>query len=153
MSDIDQKQLEGMIRKVLTEILTEKGGSGEMVRQVDKSGVMSVKTSTVKTEKFPFDIGPANGKVFLKDMVSLEESPRLGFGVMEMDRTSFKWTLNYDEVDYIIDGTLEIVIDGRKVTAGPGDTLFIPAKSTIEFSSPGFSRFLYVVYPANWSEQ
>jgi len=153
MSDIDQKQLENMIRKVLTDILAEQGGSGGIQRQVDKSGVMSFKTSTVKPEPFPFDIGAAQNKVFLKDMVTLEESPRLGFGVMEMDHTSFKWTLNYDEVDYIIDGTLEIVIDGRKVVGNPGDTIFIPAKSTIEFSSPGFSRFLYVVYPANWSEQ
>ena len=153
MSDIDQKQLENMIRKVLTEILAGGGGSPGFERQVDPSGIMSFKTATVKPEPFPFDIGPAGSKVFLKDMVTLEESPRLGFGVMEMDHTSFKWTLNYDEVDYIIDGTLEIIIDGRKVVGNPGDTIFIPAKSTIEFSSPGFSRFLYVVYPANWSEQ
>jgi ethanolamine utilization protein EutQ len=114
---------------------------------------MSIRTAQVKTEPFPFDIGPAGDRVRLKDMVSLEESPRLGFGVMEMDSTSFKWTLNYDEVDYVIDGTLEIVIDGRKVIGNPGDTLFIPAGSTIEFSAPGFTRFIYVVYPANWSEQ
>ncbi|UQZ90751.1 ethanolamine utilization protein [Deltaproteobacteria bacterium Smac51] len=152
MSNIDPKNLEGMIRKILTEIMTE-NSSGDGLRQVDKSGVMSVRTSGVKTEVFPFDIGPSNGKVRLKDMVSLEESPRMGFGVMEMDRTTFKWTLNYDEVDYIIDGTLEIIIDGRKVVGNPGDTMFIPAGSTIEFSAPGFTRFLYVVYPANWSEQ
>ena len=153
MSNIDPKNLEGMIRKILAEIITENGGGGDSLRHVDKSGIMSIRTAGVKTEEFPFDIGPANGRVRLKDMVSLEESPRLGFGVMEMDTTSFKWTLNYDEVDYIIDGTLEIVIDGRKVVGNPGDTLFIPAGSTIEFSAPGFTRFLYVVYPANWSEQ
>lgn len=151
MSNFDQKQLENMVRKVLTEMLEKKEPCFE--RHVDKSGVMSVKTPTVKPEPFPFDIGPATSKVFLKDMVTLEESPRLGFGVMEMDHTSFQWTLNYDEVDYIIEGTLEIIIDGRKVVGHAGDVIFIPARSTIEFSSPGFSRFLYVVYPANWSEQ
>ncbi len=152
MSNIDPKNLEAMIRKILAEIITENGEGGGP-RHVDKSGVMSVRTAEIKTEDFPFDIGPANGRVRLKDMVNLEESPRLGFGVMEMDTTSFKWTLNYDEVDYIIDGTLEIIIDGRKVVGNPGDTLFIPAGSTIEFSAPGFTRFLYVVYPANWSAQ
>jgi ethanolamine utilization protein EutQ len=31
--------------------------------------------------------------------------------------SAFDRTLRYDEVDYIIEGTLEILIDGRKVTA------------------------------------
>lgn len=153
MSDMDKKQLEEMVRKVLGELLAQNSGPG-FERQVDPSGVMAIKTSTVKTEPFPFDIGPeAQKKVAVKDLLNLEESPRLGLGVMEMDHTAFKWTLNYDEVDYVIEGTLEIIIDGRKVVGQPGDCIFIPAKSTIEFSSPGFSRFVYVVYPANWAEQ
>jgi len=147
--NIDQKDLEGLIRKVLVEILSEKDGAGQ--RQVDPSGIISFRTSTWKPE--PFDTGKAGDRVFLKDMVDLKESPRLGFGVMEMDRSTFKWTLNYDEVDYIIDGNLEILIDGRKVAGQSGDVIFIPAGSTIEFSAPKFARFLYVVYPANWQEQ
>ncbi len=149
MSNIDQKDLEGMIRKVLMEILSEKGEGNQ--KHIDPSGIMSFNTRTWKPE--PFDTGKAGDRVFLKDMVDLKESPRLGFGVMELDRSSFKWTLNYDEVDYIIDGTLEILIDGRKVVGQTGDVIFIPARSTIEFSVPNFARFLYVVYPANWYEQ
>jgi len=152
MSDIDQKTLENMIRKVLTEILSENGGSGgDRTKIVDPSGIMSFRTPNWQPE--PFDTGKAGDKVFLKDMVTLEESPRMGFGVMELDKSTFKWTLNYDEVDYIIDGTLEILIDGRKVVGQAGDIIFIPAKSTIEFSTPNFTRFFYVVYPANWYEQ
>lgn len=150
MSDMDPKTLENMIRKVLTEILTE-NGCGDRTKVVDKSGIMSFHTPNWHPE--PFDTGKAGDKVFLKDMVTLEESPRLGFGVMEMDHSTFKWTLNYDEVDYVIDGTLEILIDGRKVVGHAGDVIFIPARSTIEFSAQGFARFFYVVYPANWYEQ
>lgn len=151
MSSIDPKNLEPLIRKILAEIIADTGG-GDSLRHIDKSGVMSVRTAEVKTAPFPFDIGPAGARVRLKDVVSLEESPRLGFGVMEMDSTSFPWTLKYDEVDYIIEGTLEIIIDGRKVIGNAGDSILIPAGSSIEFSAPGFTRFLYVVYPANWSE-
>ena len=148
MGDIDQKTLESMIRKVLTEIISE---NQDGCKHVDPSGVMSFHTPLWKPE--PFDTGKAGDKVYLKDMVSLEESPRLGFGVMELDHSTFRWTLNYDEVDYVIDGTLEILIDGRKVVGQAGDVIFIPARSTIEFSSPNLARFLYVVYPANWYEQ
>ena len=44
----------------------------------------------------------------LKDVVTLEEAPRMGCGIMELDHTSFEWTLTYDEYDFVIDGTLEI---------------------------------------------
>jgi ethanolamine utilization protein EutQ len=150
MSDIDSQTLENLVRKVLTEILTENGGAGR-AKVVDPSGVMSFHTPDCRPE--PFDTGKPGDQVFLKDMASLEESPRLGFGVMEMDRSAFKWTLNYDEVDYIIDGVLEILIDGRKVAGRAGDVIFIPARSAIEFSTPDFVRFFYVVYPANWYDQ
>jgi ethanolamine utilization protein EutQ len=151
MSDVDSKALEDLVRKVLVEILSENKGCCQDTRHVDKSGILSVDLAKIKPE--PFDTGKSGDKVFLKDCVSIEESPRLGFGVMEMDHSTFKWTLNYDEVDYIIDGRLEILIDGRVVAGNRGDAVFIPKGSTIEFSAPEFTRFMYVVYPANWSEQ
>ena len=153
MNGIDTKVLEEMVRKVLGEIVAEKGGccSAEEVRHVDKSGIISIKLPRIKPE--PFDTGKPGDKVFLKDLASLNESPRLGFGVMEMDHSSFDWTLNYDEVDYVIEGRLEILIGGRKVTADKGEIIFIPKGSSIAFSAPDFARFIYVVYPADWANQ
>jgi ethanolamine utilization protein EutQ len=149
MDDIDGQDFEKMVRRVLAEILAE---GGDRLKQADdRSGVRAYHLPAVKPE--PFDTGQAGDRVFLKDLATLKESPRLGFGVMEMDRSTFKWTLNYDEVDYVIDGVLEILIDGRKVVGRAGDVIFIPARTTIEFSAPAFTRFFYVVYPANWYEQ
>ena len=151
MGDISRQDLEKMVRRALTEILAEGESGGRPGQTDEKSGVRAYRLSAVKPE--PFDTGKAGDRVFLKDLATVEESPRLGFGVMEMDRSTFKWTLNYDEVDYIIDGVLEILIDGRKVVGRAGDVIFIPARTTIEFSAPAFTRFFYVVYPANWYEQ
>jgi ethanolamine utilization protein EutQ len=151
MENIDSKALEGLVRKVLTEIIAEKGGGTEEVRHVDKSGIMSIKLPLIKPE--PFNTGKPGDKVFLKDLATLQESPRLGFGVMEMDHSSFDWTLNYDEVDYIIEGRLEILKDGRTIAADKGEVIFIPKGSSITFSAPGFTRFIYSVYPADWANQ
>lgn len=111
----------------------------------DPSGILSVSCDTVQTEPFKGAQG-----VSLKDIVSLEESPRMGAGIMEVDHTSFEWTLTYDEFDYIIEGTLEIEIDGRVVTGHAGDIIFIPKNSHIHFQSPDKARFAYFVYPADW---
>ncbi len=146
----NQEKLEAIIRKVLVE---EMGGQKPpMDKHVDeKSGVICVKGSSVIAD--PFDTRKPGTKVFLKDVMTLEESPRLMAGIMEMDESSFPWTLEYDEVDYIIEGVLEIKIGDAVVRGEKGDILFIPKGSSISFVSPGKSRFLYVTYPADWAEQ
>jgi len=149
MSQINKEMLEEIIKRVISEHINQK--QDEFVKHVDESGVISIKTDTVKPEKF--DTGKEGDEVYLKDVLSLEESPRLGCGVMEMKESSFDWTLKYDEIDYVIDGTLEIIIGNRKVVGKRGDILLIPKNTAIKFSTPDSCRFIYVVYPANWQEQ
>lgn len=148
---IDEKTLEEIVRKVIGEQLAAQ--SPDFAKEIDAaSGIITVKTATVTPE--PFDTGKPGDQVFLKDVVSIEESPRLMFGVMEMRAgTSFDWTLRYDEIDYIIDGTLDIVVDGRRNRAAKGDIIFIPKNNAITFSTPDAVRFMYVTYPANWADQ
>jgi ethanolamine utilization protein EutQ len=144
---MDKDALEKIVRKVVCEVLSQK----TPIKTISKSGVASIRVNELKLEKF--DTGKPGDKVFLKDAVTLEESPRLGFGMMEMDESTFDWTLKYDEVDYIIEGTLEILIDGEKIVGNAGDVVFIPKNSTIQFSVPKYAKFLYVTYPANWADQ
>ena len=140
---MDKKTLEGLIRRVLLEEL------GQSVHGVKK---LALPEETV-TEAHRLDTGRPEDFVYTKDLLTLEESPRLGVGLMVMERTTFPWTLNYDEVDYVIEGKLDILISGDRVSAGPGEAIFIPKGSSIEFSAPERARFLYVTYPADWQSQ
>ncbi|MGL5722677.1 MAG: cupin domain-containing protein, partial [Brevinema sp.] len=90
--------------------------------------------------------------VYASDVLTLQESPRLGLAVMEMDHTEFPWTLRYDEVDYIVDGVLEIEINGETVRGAAGDMIYIPKDSSIKFRTPSTARFVCIMYPANWTE-
>ena len=56
-------------------------------------------------------------------------------------------------MDYDISGRLDILINGDKISAGPGELLYIPKGSGIQFSVTGHARFLYFVYPADWQKQ
>lgn len=137
---MDKAQLEAIIRQVLAEHL---GG-----------GVQAVKVPELSvTEAHRMDTGNPGDKVYTRDLFTLEQSPRLGVGIMEMTDTTFPWTLNYDEMDYVISGRLEIRSNGRTVSAGPGEIIYIPKGSGIEFSVAGHARFLYFVYPADWQSQ
>ena len=71
---------------------------------------------------------------------------------MVMEDTTFPWTLTYDEMDYIVEGRLDVLTGGETVSAGPGEILHIPRGSEIQFSVQGRARFLYFVYPADWQK-
>ena len=138
---------EQLIREIVEKVLLEAQGQPPFEKHVDKSGVLVVKTDTVKTE--PFE----QKGVSLKDIVTLEEAPRMGAGIMELDHTSFDWTLSYDEFDYVIEGNLEIEINGNVISGEKGDILYIPKGSHIHFQTPDYARFAYFVYPADWQSQ
>lgn len=137
---------EALIRQIVERTMAELS-TDQMVKHVDPSGIMSIRTSTVKCEPF----AGAKG-VGLKDATTLAEAPRMGAGVMELDHAELEWTLTYDEYDYVIEGTLQLEIDGRIIEGHAGDILYIPRNSHIRFKTPGFTRYAYFVYPANWSE-
>ena len=138
--NIEKSELEKLIREILQQ-------------QMCNCGVRAVKVPTIPVRDCDkLDTGNPNHKVYTRDLFTLDESPRLGCGIMEMTDTTFNWTLNYDEIDYVIDGTLSVICNGVKTTANKGELILIPKNSTIQFSVDGFSRFLYVTYPANWNK-
>ena len=143
-----------LLRKIIHQVIAEQPQlqSVSFKKNIDAtSGVISVRTPEVKPK--PFDTGKDEDKVYLTDLFSLEESPRLGCGIMEMKTSCFDWVLNYDEIDYVIEGKLEIIVNGKKTIGEAGDTILIPKNTAIQFSVPDFARFLYVTYPADWESQ
>lgn len=143
------------IRAIVSEVLKEQLGSPkDTTKTVDPSGVLSIKLPQLAvSEADRLDTGTPSDRVYCKDLVTLAESPRLGCGLMVMEDTTFDWRLEYDEVDYIIEGQLDVIIDGRVVSAGPGEIILIPKSSQIQFSVKGQARFIYVTYPADWQDQ
>lgn len=156
MENISRELLEKLVRQIIEEKLsgTCSEDTVDFVRNKDKSGVMSVKLNTVKVcESNRLDTGNPKDIVYTKDLFTLEESKRLGAGIMEMKETTFDWTLNYDEIDYVIEGHLDVIVDGRKISADAGEIILIPKGSKIKFSVLDYARFIYVTYPADWSSQ
>ena len=143
MAERDRAAIEELVRRVLLEKL---GGNGPRVKKVE------VPRLDVAAEH-RMDTGNPADRVWTRDLFTLEEAPRLGCGLMVMERTTFPWTLTYDEMDYVIEGRLDILVDGQTVSAGPGEVLYIPKDTSIQFSVRDKARFLYFVYPADWQAQ
>lgn len=151
MNNLNEEAIRSIVREVLTEQLFSKKN---LTKTVDPSGILAIKLPELNvSEEDRLDTGNPAHKVYCKDLVSLAESPRLGCGLMVMEDTTFDWLLEYDEIDYIIEGQLDVLIEGRKISAGPGEIILIPKGSNIQFSVTGNARFVYVTYPADWQNQ
>ena len=141
---------EDLIREVILKVLAEQGGASNNYAEgfekvKDPSGIIKIGTHTVPLERFEQD------GVNLKDVTTLQESPNMGCGIMELKGTAFEWTLTYDEYDICLEGVLEIEIDGRVLTAKPGEIIFIPKNSHIHFQTPSYAKYVYITYPADWA--
>lgn len=138
---MNKQALEEMIRTLVRE-------------QLDCPKVLGADLQSLAvTEADRLDTGNPRDRVWTHDLFALAQSPRLGAGLMVMEETTFPWELQYDEIDYVMEGQLTVESATGSVTAGPGQVILIPKGSRIRFSAPNRARFLYVTYPADWQNQ
>jgi len=93
----------------------------------------------------------ASANTRLRDVITSGHGSPMGAGYMSLEGGEFPWTLNYDEVDIVLEGELVITRGGERVRGGPGDCIFIPKGSSITFGTPDGVRFFYVTFPADWA--
>lgn len=127
---------------------TEDGGS-QFRSVTGKGGIKVVEGNSVKFGRFD---GAGSHQVGIADLVTAQDGSSMAAGFMQWDNAFFPWTLNYDEIDLVLDGELHVRHEGETMIAKAGDVMFIPKNSSIEFGTPSHVRFLYVAWPANWQE-
>lgn len=137
---ISYEALKGTVQKILAEVLKP---ACENPKATHVKGANVVIT--------PFTEAPAGQKVGLVDVIDAQVG-NLCSGFMTFDHSKLPWFLNYDEVDYIIEGEFVLEIEGKVFRAVAGDVVYIPKGSKVVFSSPTFCKVFYATYPANWAE-
>ncbi len=113
--------------------------------------VMRVDGRAVEMAPFPFNIRRPEMDVRLADVVTARDGSPMSAGFMSLHKGQFPWTLNYDEIEFVIEGELHIITENETIVGLPGDVIFIPKGSSIQFATPGWAKFLYVTYPADWA--
>lgn len=99
----------------------------------------------------PFLEAPPGQKVGLVDVTDARVG-NLASGFMTFEQARLPWFLNYDEVDYVIEGEFVLEIEDKVFRAQAGDVVYIPKGSSVVFSSPTFCKVFYVTYPVNWAD-
>ncbi|KEI01258.1 cupin domain-containing protein [Clostridium botulinum] len=147
MLNLFKKMMDKGLLKEMLQCLKQDNFPFEVERH--SSGLKVVRGNTVKMDVF--DTGNPDAKVYFQELVNKDES-KISAGFLIIDNSKFDWELSYEEIDYVIEGTLAIEINGKTYVAYPGDVLFVPSGSRVVWSSPDKARIFYATYPANWAD-
>ncbi len=112
-----------------------------------------VRMANIQVEPFLEGKTTPGTNVWLKDVIVTQDRSPMGAGYMSLDKGEMQWTLNYDEIDIVLEGELVITRGNEQVRGKTGDVIYIPKGSSITFGTPSWTRFVYVVFPVNWNEK
>ena len=151
--DIDSNQIYMVLKALLDKGLLDKGlldgGFQPYDSQSHPNGLKVVRGNSVKMDVF--DTGNPKATAYFQEWGGKDES-HISAGFLVIDHSGFEWELTYEEIDYVIEGTLTVTIDGKTYTAHAGDVLFVPSGSKVIWGSPDKARIFYATYPANWAD-
>ena len=77
------------------------------------------------------------------------EKERVSAGFSIVDDTSLSRELDCGEINYIIDGNLEIKVNNKSYHGQKGDVLFLPAGTKVAYKSHEGAKYLYVSCPGD----
>ena len=139
----------GLIAQIVQEVIASMNiGKTEapLDKIADPSGMRLVRGASVVLSDYP--TGHPQNKIKMKELFTAKESPRLSAGFMSLEDTAFTNEPKYEEVAYVLDGTVECVINGSKYIGLAGDTFYLPANTKVTLSTTGKAKLFCVTYPA-----
>ena len=142
--------LEATVRQILSRVLAE---SGATTTDPTQPRVKVARFAEAELEPFGHPGPGPDQQVRALDVVTSRDGSPMGAGYLSLTEGSFPWTLDYDEVQIVLEGELHLGGDGDGVVGRPGDVLFVPKGSSITFGTPTWAKFVYVTFPADWAEQ
>ncbi|NLG98738.1 MAG: DUF861 domain-containing protein [Chloroflexi bacterium] len=141
-------RLEGLVRQVVEAVLARMAdGNGS----AEQTPVKRVAAQSVQMQPFPFEINRPEMDVQLVDVITAEHGSPMAAGFLSFHKGSFPWTLNYDEIEFVLEGEIHIGTAQGTVIGKPGDVLYIPKGTQITFGTNSWAKILYVTYPAEWA--
>lgn len=80
-----------------------------------------------------------------------EHSSTIGCGFARFAGCRLPWELTYDECIHVLEGTMRVAVRGEELLAGPGDVLFLPRGSKVEYRFEQACTVFFATYPVDWA--
>lgn len=147
-SDVIYEALKSMAGKGLLNDVTEETSEKPYSAETHASGIKLVRGDSVEMEFL--ETGTPGVKACYQEVIGSDDGCHMGSGFLEIDSSKFEWVLEgYEELDYVIEGSVNIIVDGQTFTAHKGDVFFLPNNAKVVWESPDKARIFYATYPAS----
>jgi len=127
---LDPKLVEEIVQQVLAALSETQ--AGPVVKETDPSGMIFIRESCCNNKQ-------------VQEILSKEESPKLGCGFLNLDSESFAKQADWDEVNYILEGTVNISVNNRTYQRKAGDVFYIPKGAKVVLSAKRKAQIFFVV--------
>ena len=96
--------------------------------------------------------GGPPGTATIARLVGPEMSKTMGAGIAIFDGCSIEWTVLYDEVIVVLEGTFRLVVGSEALVCAPGDVVWIPENTPIKYEGDK-AKVFYAVHPVDWRQK
>ena len=96
--------------------------------------------------------GGPPGKATIARLVGPEMSKTMGAGIATFDGCSIEWTVLYDEVVVVLEGTFRLVVGSETYSCAPGDVIWIPENTPLKYEGDK-AKVFYTLYPVDWRQK
>jgi ethanolamine utilization protein EutQ (cupin superfamily) len=87
----------------------------------------------------------------LAEIFDTSGKTRMACGIHEIFKSETDRVV--DDLLYILEGEIEIRMDGRSEVFRQGDFAYVAAGTTVTYAVKKHVKLIYVVYPANWKAE
>ena len=137
---------EALIDRLIASVLAEMGACAA---PETRPGVRQAGGVTHVDSKAQYWRGSrAKGSVAVMDVLSPAKGDAASVGYLDWENLSFSWTFRRTEVLVVLEGDLNLSIEGTTFSAAHGDVFSIPAGTEVELSSSGHVRCATVAVAA-----
>lgn len=79
------------------------------------------------------------------------DGSELGAGLVRLTGAEIPWTVKYDEIILVLEGTFSVQTDDGLLVAEKMDSIWLPAGTKLVYMAEEALLF-YAIHPSNWAE-
>lgn len=92
------------------------------------------------------------GETRIARVINGGNSKEMGGGIEMAADVRYSWTTLYDEILFIHKGSMLVRTEGREIELQPGDILWLPEGSELDYDFMGRScEYFYALHPFDWA--
>jgi ethanolamine utilization protein EutQ len=91
------------------------------------------------------------GSTSIARMITIAISQHMGAGIEYLENATIDWTVSYDEILFIIEGSITIEFEGEQHVCGPGDIVWLPEGTHLRYIATNRAGYFYALYPVDWA--